>query len=199
MNQFTFDVSIYDELIQKIKKELLQKEPLILSIDGMCGSGKTTLAYYLSTLFDATIIHMDNFFLPFERKTPIRLSEPGGNIDYERFLEIAVPALQKRKPFSYYAYNCQTCAYDRKIEVKQHKLIIVEGSYSLHKKFGKYYDLSLFLGVSPQEQLHRLELRCQDNTKFSRFRTEWIPMETLYHEAQHVKQRADILINTDIM
>lgn len=196
MNQFTFDVSIYDELIQNIKQNLPQQEPLILAIDGMCGSGKTTLAHYLSTIFDATIIHMDNFFLPFERKTPARLSEPGGNIDYERFLEIAIPALKKREPFSYIAYNCQTCSYDRTIEVKSCQLIIVEGSYSLHQKFGKYYDLSLFLKVPSHEQLLRLNARCQNNTKFSRFKTEWIPMENLYHEKQNVISRADFIINT---
>lgn len=196
MNHFTFDTSIYDDLIQKIQTELTYQTPLILAIDGMCGSGKTTLANYLSTIFDATVIHMDNFFLPFERKTPSRLAEPGGNIDYERFLEIAIPALQKRKPFSYMAYNCQSRAYDREIKIRQCQLIIVEGSYSLHQKFGKYYDLSLFLQVPSDEQLLRLEARCQDDIKFHRFKTEWIPMENLYHDKQNVISRADIILST---
>lgn len=197
MNRFNFDISIYDELIQNIKSQISQHSPFILAIDGMCGSGKTTLADYLSTIFDTAVIHMDNFFLPFERKTPSRLSEPGGNIDYERFLTLAVPSLQKKEAFSYMAYNCQTRAYDRKIEVKECDLIIVEGSYSLHTKFGHYYDLSLFLSVSPQEQLRRLELRCQDDVKFHRFKTEWIPMENLYHKKQKVISRADLILNTE--
>lgn len=198
MNQFTFDTSIYDSLIQNITTMTMQHSPLILAIDGRCGSGKTTLAYYLSTVFDAAIIHMDNFFLPFERKTPARLAEPGGSIDYERFLEIVIPALQKREPFSYTAYNCQTAAYDKEIEVKQCELIIVEGSYSLHQLFGRYYDLSLFLQVPFDEQLLRLEARCQDEQKFERFKTDWIPMENLYHEKQSVLSRADLILNTGI-
>lgn len=197
MNQYNFDVSIYDNLIQTLKQNLETTRPLILAIDGMCGSGKTTLAEYLSSIFDSAIIHMDNFFLPFERKTKERLWEPGGNIDYERFTEIALPALGKREPFSYMAYNCQTAAYDRKMEIPSCTLIIVEGSYSLHERFGHYYDLSLFLNVSSQEQLRRLEARCQNEAKFTRFKTEWIPMENSYHEAQSVRERADMIIYTN--
>lgn len=197
MTQYNFDISIYDNLLQTIKDRLTQQSPLILVIDGMCGSGKTTLAQYLSEIFDASVIHMDNFFLPFERKTKERLSEAGGNIDYERFIEIALPALNSRQPFSYMAYNCQTASYDRKMEIPTCELIIIEGSYSLHEHFGHYYDLSLFLSVSPQEQLRRLEIRCQNENKFKRFQTEWIPMENFYHEKQSVISRADLVIHTN--
>lgn len=197
MTPFNFDVSIYDNLIQNIRQGLTRHTPLILAIDGMCGSGKTTLAEYLCTIFNASVIHMDNFFLPFERKTKERLAEPGGNIDYERFAEIILPALEKRQPFSYIAYNCQTALYDRKMEIPDCELIIVEGSYSLHERFGHYFDLSLFLNISPQEQLNRLEIRCQNEAKFKRFQTEWIPMENFYHEKQSVKKKAELIIHTD--
>ena len=196
MNITPFDFSIYDKLITDIKAQLPAKTPLVLAIDGMCGSGKTTLAQYLCSIFHAAVIHMDNFFLPFERKTQKRLAETGGNIDYERFAEIILPSLLRKEPFSYIAYNCQTASYDREIEIKNCELIIVEGSYSLHEKFGHYYDLSLFLSVDKKEQLQRLSARCQDEIKFQRFQKEWIPMEKFYHEQQQVLQRVDLVIDT---
>lgn len=187
---------IYEQLISTLHAEVSKKTPFVLVIDGMCGSGKTTLAEYLCRHFTAAVIHMDNFFLPFERKTPERLSEPGGNIDYERFCEIMLPTLKKREPFSYTAYNCQTASYDREIWIPSCDLIIVEGSYSMHEKFGNYYDASLFLTVEKEEQLSRLKARCKDDKKFSRFKTEWIPMELHYHTAQCTQSRAQFVIDT---
>ena len=196
MNHSVIDYSTYNSLIKQLQILLSEKSALVLAIDGMCGSGKTTLAEYLTTIFDATVIHMDNFFLPFERKTPKRLAEAGGNIDYERFLQVALPSLMERTPFSYTAYNCRTAAFDRHIEVPACQLIIVEGSYSLHEKFGNYYDYALFLEISLEEQLQRLEARCNDSKKFQRFKTEWIPMEQHYHNVQHVISRCNCRIDT---
>lgn len=196
MHQPDINYTTYDSLIEQLHTLLSKKSPLVLAIDGMCGSGKTTLAEYLTTIFDATVIHMDNFFLPFERKTPKRLAEAGGNIDYERFLEVALPSLLERKPFSYTAYNCQSASYDRPINVRKCSLIIVEGSYSLHEKFKKYYDCAVFLETSAEEQLHRLEARCKNTHKFQRFQREWIPMEHAYHTIQKVSSRCNYRINT---
>lgn len=43
--------------------------------------------------------------------------------------------------------------------VKHKPLTIVEGSYSLNPLLGHYYDISIFLKVTEDEQLKRLKLR----------------------------------------
>ena len=66
---------------------LWDRPRLLLCIDGPCGSGKTTLSRLIAPILQAEVVPMDDFFLPHERKTPERLSQPGGNADWERVLE----------------------------------------------------------------------------------------------------------------
>ena len=70
-----------------IDRLLTQKSQVIVSIDGPCTSGKTTLTQKLSERYDCNVFHMDDFFLRPEQRTQARFAQPGGNVDYERFQE----------------------------------------------------------------------------------------------------------------
>ena len=74
------------QIILQTAASLSDRTPLIIAIDGPCGSGKTTLASHLARELDAQTVHLDDFYLqPFQR-TPQRLAQPGGNLDRERLL-----------------------------------------------------------------------------------------------------------------
>ena len=76
------------ELIARMQPQ----KPYILAIDGRCASGKTTLANELSQSLNCNIVHMDDFYLPFALRTPERMAQPGGNIEFERLKnEIILP------------------------------------------------------------------------------------------------------------
>jgi hypothetical protein len=49
---------------------------------------------------------MDDFFLPFEQKTPERLAQPGGNADHERFAREVLGHLNRGEAFAYRRYDC---------------------------------------------------------------------------------------------
>lgn len=53
--------------------------PVLVGIDGRCGSGKTTLGEYLYGKFDCNLFHMEDFFWRIEQRTPERMTEVGGN------------------------------------------------------------------------------------------------------------------------
>ncbi len=151
----------------------------IVAIDGRAASGKTTAAKLLSQITGASVIHMDDFFLPPELRNEKRFSEPGGNVHYERFASEVLPKLRSGTSFSYGKFDCSAMMINGSAYVPASEWIIVEGSYSLHPRFGDYADITVFSDIAPDEQLRRIIMRNGEKMAET-FRTRWIPMEELY-------------------
>ena len=168
---------------QYIDALLKQRASVLVAIDGKCTSGKTTLAAQLAELYDCNVIHMDEFFLRSEQRTPERFAEIGGNVDYERFREEVLLPLQTGKPFSYRPFDCSTFTLAAPVAVTPKKLNIIEGTYSHHPYFGDPYDLKILLTVDEKTQRQRILERPPFLHK--RFFEEWIPMENRYFNGLH--------------
>ena len=168
------------------------KSPVILVMDGMSCAGKTTAAAALSRRWNAPVVHMDDFYLPRELRTPERRAEPGGNVHYERFLEEVLPHLSRGEPFTYRLFDCAVMDYRGKAEVPAADVILVEGAYAMHPRFGDYGDVTVFFSVDPEEQLRRVAQREPGNE--DDYENRWIPLENAYHAAYHTRDRADIVL-----
>ena len=164
----------------------------VIAIDGRAASGKTTLARQLARIMDAGVVHMDDFFLPAELRTPERYREPGGNVHYERFAEEVLPHLRDPAGFSYRAFDCSTMNYGKMVKVNPSAWRIVEGAYSLHPRFGEYADLKVFYDISPEEQKRRIVLR-NGEERYKVFEARWIPLEERYIRACGIENRADLI------
>ncbi len=162
----------------------------LLAIDGRCASGKSTLAAFLEELYGCDVIHMDDFFLPFERKTPERLAEAGGNVDRERFYREVILPYEAAEPITYGVFDCSCGAITRLRSAAQAPLLIVEGSYCLHPLMQKSYDLKVFVSCEPEIQSKRILAR--DGEAFhKRFVEEWIPMEEHYFKEFSIEELCD--------
>ncbi len=178
--------------IEKIVEAVNRNNSKIIAIDGRAAAGKSTLANALSEILYAPVIHMDDFFLPFDKRTVERLSEIGGNVDYERFNEEIIPRLRDGYPFSYKCFDCSTGTMNQDVFVDKSDIKIIEGSYSSHPEFGSYYDLLIFKDVAKDEQIRRLEKRNPD--KLEDFINKWIVMENKYFAHYCIKEKADIIL-----
>ena len=170
---------------------LMAEKPFVrVAIDGNCASGKSTLGALLESVYGANLFHMDDYFLPFARKTPERLAEPGGNVDYERFLaEIAGQprdAVIRWRPF-----DCAGQCLRPEIETPPKPLTVVEGSYSLHPTLRGAYDLKVFLSIDPERQSQRI-LRRNGPEKHRRFVSQWIPLENAYFDQLDIRGLCDL-------
>ena len=177
---------------EHIRQLMAEKDRVLVAIDGNCTSGKSTLCAQLAEVFDCTVFHMDDFFLRPEQRTPQRFEEAGGNVDYERFHEEVLVPLQSGKPFSYRPFDCSTFSLAEPVAVTPKKLVIIEGSYSLHPYFGDAYDLKILLTVDPGTQRQRVLERPAFLQE--RFFSLWIPMENRYLEAFQIAGKADLIL-----
>ena len=179
-------------LREEAAKLLKKQDRIIIAIDGGAASGKSTSALNLSYLWGCSVIHMDDFFLPPELRTEERLKEPGGNVHYERFEEEVLPFLRGNSSFSYRLFSCKKMDFDGNIPVKPSPIIVIEGAYSHHPRFGDYADIKVFADVTPDEQASRIIMRNRANAES--FFSRWIPMENRYFETFGIREKANIII-----
>lgn len=183
---------------QELIKILENQESYILAIDGMCASGKSTFAAYLQERLGGQVFHMDDFFLPIEKRTKDRLSEPGGNVDYERFLETVLKPLSQKQTIQYQSFDCTIMDLQKDIqEIPYHSRNIVEGSYALHPFLLPYYTHVILLKVTPQIQLERLRQRNPQN--IFDFQEKWIPLENYYFESYHLYETYPVIESLHIL
>jgi hypothetical protein len=169
----------YIELFRRIDALLCRQASAVVAIDGRSAAGKTTLARWAGEVYGANVFHMDDYFLPPERKTEQRLAEPGGNVDYERFAAEVMAGIQSGAEFTWRAYDCHTGTLGLPAKAAPARLNIVEGAYSLHPSLADRYDIKVFLDVEANEQSRRILAR-NGEAMHARFIHEWIPLEESY-------------------
>lgn len=185
----------YFPAFEAVKKLESKDTPVTIAIDGRCASGKSFLAKLLEKSFTCNVFHMDDFFLPFDMKTPERLQEPGGNVHYERFYEEVLTNLQKNEAVTYRPYDCSKGILSEPIHKEFKKLTVIEGSYSLHKALEKAYDYKIFLTINPKVQQERI-LKRNGEKVLGNFITKWIPMEENYFSTLGIQAKCDLVIDT---
>ena len=170
---------------------MLAEKPFVrVAIDGNCAAGKSTLGTLLQEVYGANLFHMDDYFLPFACKTPERLAEPGGNVDYERFRE-EVAGREPGSAIRWRPFDCAAQALGAWQTAGPKPLTVVEGSYSLHPTLRGAYDLKVFLAIDPERQSARILAR-NGAEKHRRFIEEWIPLENAYFSALDIRSLCDL-------
>lgn len=171
------------------------ERPVLIALDGRCGSGKTTLAAQLAEHFPNSLtIHTDDYYLPPADRVPGWDKIPCANIDLNRLrAEILDPA-RAGQSFLYKAYSCREGTYLPPVSCTPAPLVLVEGSYSHHPALATCYDLRVFVTCSKEEQARRLQAR--EGAHYPAFVERWIPLEEGYFAKYHIEESADLVLDT---
>lgn len=178
---------------------LLQKmslrESFIMAIDGRCAAGKTTLAGELKKVCKCNVVHMDDFFLPMEKRTAARMGQPGGNMDFQRLLNEVLIPLTEGKQAVYRPYDCHNNQYLASKKVDSDLITVIEGSYSCHPKLREFYKLCIFTDISKELQIQRLKVR--NPMKLDDFKNIWIPREESYFDICKIRENCDLTLSDE--
>ena len=166
----------------------------LIGMDGMCGSGKTTLADRLGQILQIPVFHMDDYYLPFQERAADWKNVCAGNMDLSRLEREVLLPLSRGQAVRTFRYNCRK---DKMTEDNREAaaFAIVEGTYSLHPRVRSYFDLTFFLSVADRLQKSRLETR--EGTNYQNFLDLWIPMEKHYFQELDPEENADFRIELD--
>ena len=183
-------------LFARIDHLTAEKSRVLVAIEGGSASGKTTLGELLQNVYGCPVFHMDDFFLRPEQRTEARFTQPGGNVDRERFLEEVLIPLREGRPVDYRRFDCATFTIAPPQRIEAGTLNIVEGAYSMHPDLAPYYDLSVFLSISAERQHERI-LKRNAPAHAKQFFDRWIPFEQRYFDALDVRNRYDLILSAD--
>lgn len=184
----------YQQVLTAVQKQLDTGKPVIISIDGRCGSGKSGLADVIRKAFTCNVFHMDDYYLPMDKREKNWEQIPGGNIDFERFKsEVLLPAVRSEK-IIYRPYDCRTGTIGRCEQMRPCLLTVVEGSYSAHPLLADKYNIRIFLTCSKEVQKMRLKKR--EGEKFQAFEVRWIPLEENYFKCYNIEENSTMVIDT---
>lgn len=177
-------------LVEEVQALGARQDRVIVALDGRCASGKTTLAADLEARYGWSVAHMDHFFLRPEQRSSARYAQPGGNVDYERFLEEVLGPLRAGKTPLYRPFDCHSQTLGEPVPFEPGPVVLVEGSYACHPALWEQYDLRAFLTVDPETQMERIAAR--DGEEYAQvFRERWIPLEERYFTTCQVESRCD--------
>ena len=173
--------------------KMLKEGQVNMAIEGGSASGKTTLSKLLSEIYDCNIFHADDFFLRPEQRIPERFKEVGGNLDRERLLSEVLEPLSNGENICYRRFDCKTLTICEPVTYAPKRFNIIEGAYSMHPELKSFYNFSVFLEVSSDLQIKRINKRNTPDMA-ERFFNEWIPLENIYFKETKIKEKCDLCI-----
>jgi len=140
---------------------------LIIGIAGGTGSGKTTVVNEIISRLkkgDVAVLSQDAYYrdnsqLPLEQRQQINFDHPD-SIEFELLID-SIKKLRKGESIQQPIYSYLTCTrFSETVEVKPHKVIIVEGILCLQpEKLRKLMDIKIFVDCEADVRLSRVIMR----------------------------------------
>ncbi len=183
-------------LMENVAEKRRGGERLLITLDGPCASGKTTLAGKMAEVLHAVVVHTDDFVIPHAQKTKERLAVPGGNCDADRLVGEVLSPWKRGETARFCRYDCKRACMREPEELPACDTLILEGSYCNLPAIREFADIRLFMNTPWEIREKRLRER-ESEDSLKRFHDLWIPLENAYFEAYELPDPECMLCGTD--
>jgi len=141
----------YPDLLGEIEK-LDSTRPIGLAIDGVAGSGKTTLASRLcSDLKSCQVVHMDDLYAGWNEPLSQRLTA--------RVIRELLEPFNQQIPIRYQKFDWILNRFDKFEDLKTSNILILEGVGSGQREFRKYLSKTIWVEYDPSQGFDRVIAR----------------------------------------
>ena len=141
----------YPDLLSAIEK-LDSTQPIGLAIDGVAGSGKTTLASRLcSDLKSCQVVHMDDLYEGWNDPLSQRLTA--------KVIRELLEPFNKQIPIRYQKFDWILNRFDKFEDLKTSNILILEGVGSGQREFRKYLSKTIWVEYDPKQGFDRVIAR----------------------------------------
>ena len=198
--------------VEKIKKS---DHPLLISIDGVDTSGKTTFSRNLAEFLTKrghSIIHasIDGFHNSAEKRYRLGSKSPEGyykdSFDYDSLQRCLLEPLKDGSNLEYrtavYDFSTGSTVYQEPRKAPRDSILLMEGVFLLRPELRRFWNYSIFLHTDFEQVISRAKARDQcifgaaeDIEK--RYRSKYIPGQQIYLREANPFSNADIVIDNN--
>ncbi|RYC03832.1 uridine kinase family protein [Nocardioides zhouii] len=170
------------------------KRPLLICIDGLGGSGKSTMAVAIRDAPEVlAVVEGDDFYGPAEDEWAAFTAQQGYErfFDHERLAREVLRPLRRGEDTRYQRYDWQNNVLGDWVELPAQGVVAVEGVYMLRPQLREFWDLSLFVDTPWPIRLDRQVSRGQNTEQSIKL---WTDAEKYYERTFEPASRADFVL-----
>lgn len=199
-----------DKIIEAVKKLVTPEKTIVIGIDGLGGSGKSTISEVIKdTLIEdginTVLLHIDDFIHP----RTVRYNENYEEWEcykylqwrYDYLIREIIKPVKKGKEFSgeVEIYDKENDSYImQRLEIPLGTVIIIEGVFLQRKELSGIFDYMVYIDVSENERLKRVLKRdgyIGDEEQIrKKYENRYFPAERKYFNSYSPRDNADIVI-----
>jgi uridine kinase len=179
---------LIEAILADIRRRSSKKKAVCIAIDGVGGSGKTTLAEFLrDRLEDCRVVQLDDFYSP-----------ALGAADLVRFKEQVLLPIHHLREARFQIFDWKTNRLSDWHTLPPKGIFVFEGVYALDETLRDYYDVKVWIDCPAELGFRRGVARdlSRDAVDLSeKWKNIWMPLEAKYRNVQQPDKSADYILH----